>query len=244
MLVAVLGSSCGWFTEPQPSSIQGTPPRQIKLAAGPRMFRVPDSSIVVIEVTAQDSTLHRDWIPSTVVVATSRGFVGEFVMRPFACLEPTSDASTTAFPFNFSWLACDRVGLISATVLTDAEIRDIERALSGTRTLTFAFKTKPGAQYEFAVPVGRASTAQAMRVLRDLRPGAEVYQPMQEPRCRTFDSSPPPPCPPWTLLLGRPFSVGSVSPDILPVEAGGWIEARYLEPSGVARITRIRVDEL
>lgn len=243
VLCTVSAVACAFWTSPgEAGQIVGTAPVQISLRSGPTIARLTDSAILIIEVTALDSALHRTWTPTAITVETSRGHVEEMLLVPFACLVPKVN-SVEPYPLNFKWMACNRVGFNSQAILSDAEIRQLESSLSGRRILTFAFQTRPGAQYQFQVPPGISSTAEALRRLEALRPRDELFHPSSEPACVASDVQPAPPCPPWTLFSRRAFSFGQVAGDSLPVESGGWVEARYTDRGGTLHVSRLTISQ-
>ena len=220
----------------QPSAITGNPPRQVLIKGTPEVRRHPDpdSMVFYVEVVARDSTPHLQWTPATALVETDRGYKEEALLVPYACLRP-SDLGM-GYPFNYEWMTCNRVGINNNSILSPGQIREIEEAVDGTLVAQFNFRSRPGAAYQFRVPVGQAQVAEAIRRVDQLPYTDETYHVPNAPICVLADVVPPPPCPPWLLAKKYHYTTGAASGDTLPVSPNGWIRVTYTLPDGSVRV--------
>jgi hypothetical protein len=232
LCLALIPLSCAPTTDPGWRPLEGTPPRQFVISADPSIRRHPDpdSSYLIIAVTARDSTPHAEWRPSQFRLTTDRGFDSTMLLVPFTCLEPND--SGMPYPFSFGWLACDLVGVQTSRLLSSDDVLYMERTLSGRLVYSRAFTGMPGAVYWFRVPVGVESTAEAVRRASTLDGVTSAFRINQDPECVRSDVVPPPPCPPWTLEAVLPFSYASSPRDSIPVRSGGWVRVSYTDQQG------------
>lgn len=227
-------AACGSPTDPEAAFPEGTP-RQFFIVGEPVIDEAP-GPVLVFKVTTPDSTPHRGWWPTTILVETDRGYSGEIQLAPYVCLD-RSDRSDD-FPFNLDWLACNRMGLNNATVLTKEQIEEVEQTIDGAFNFERRFKTMPGAQYGFYTGIGRPAINEAIRRVGELDfIDGEIYHPHQEPICVILDIFPPPPCPPWLLFRRMSFTFSAIPGESLPVSQGGWVRTTYTQPDGTTRST-------
>ena len=218
--------------------IIGTPPEQLITTSEPEVFvdTTSDGHVYLLfRVTAPDSTFQLAWRPTNISIETDRGYQASVLLHPSACLEPAENGES--FPFDFTWWSCNTVGINTNTVLTSARVAEIEDLVSASAVTTFVFKTMPGAQYLFEVPVGREATAEAVHRLTGLPEVTEAYPVDNDPVCVSSDIVPPPPCDPWWLIALKPFTYGPTPGDSVPVSHAGWVHVVYTQPDGVQRVS-------
>lgn len=221
--------------------IQGTSPVQLRIDQDPQITRHPDldSALLIVSVTGPDSSPHREWRPTAIRVSSDRGYDREFLAVPFACIDPND--SGLPFPFNFTWRSCNHVGVESRILLATHQLQQLENVMSGKLVATFVFRTIPGASYTFEVPPGSLATTEAARRAKLFDFVSTAHRVSRDPLCVRSDIVPPPPCPPWFLLVLVPFSYSSATTDSIPVRSGGWVRATYVDADGTQRMSEYMV---
>jgi hypothetical protein len=230
----------GCDSEPGPQGIPGNAPMQQPLA-GLLMVEhhpFPDSAFLIVTVPVPDSTAHVKWTPAVVTITTSAGYQNDFEVVPFACLKPKAAGS---FPFDFEWLTCNQVAVSTSALLSAGEISELEADVDGRVFWSRARTAEPGADYLLFVPVGEQATAEAARRARLHARVTSAGVPSNDPRCVRSDEIPAPPCPTWVLHVQVPYASGAGSKDTVPVVAGGWVRARYVDDHGVPHTAEYQV---
>ena len=178
-----------------------------------------------------DSTAHRTWTPTLVSLSSERMAVREYRAVPFACLRPKQSGG--AFPFNFSWISCNRIGVRAARPLRSDELSDLLAATTGVLVNIRAATSGPGAFLLIDVPAGESAVAEAAGRARMFSFVVDATEVSDDPLCVRSDVAPPPACPPWHLALWVPFSYGAANGDTVLVSSGGVVELKYTDASGV-----------
>ncbi len=217
--------------------IEGTEPRQFDPVGAPeiRHHPDPDSLVLIASVTVADSIPHIQWTATRVRLQSDLGLDTLLTAVPFACLQP--EAGSPTFPFNFRWLACNRVG-VELDAASSARVAVLEQAMTGRLMETHPFQARGGALLVFEVPIGRDATAEAVRRARGFDYVRDAYRISLDPECVRSDVVPRPPCPPWSFVLRIPYAYVGTSPQgqdgglVVPVRPGGWIRLDYRDPDG------------
>lgn len=239
ILFIALHSACSSPAEPDsPPPPEGTV-RQFRIIGDPLIF-IPDGypDQLMFVVNAMDSTPHRNWWPTKIMIETDRGFQKESELAPFACIEPSERGPT--FPLNFKWWSCNRIYIYNHSALTADQIAEINTMIGGRLVYHYEFKNMPGAQYLFAVATGRSAINKALKQLATLSYIDIAHHGENEPRCVLSDELPPPPCPPWYLFDRLPFTFSDTPGSSLPVSPQGWVRATYTQPNGERRSATFR----
>jgi hypothetical protein len=86
----VVTHGCSATGPPGFDPIIGTEPRQFSLAEEPeiRHHPNPDSLVVILSLTVEDSTPHAQWMGTRVRIQSDAGFDTLLTAVPFACLQP------------------------------------------------------------------------------------------------------------------------------------------------------------
>lgn len=233
----VSGCACGLPTDVSNlPPIQGTEPLQLRITHGPEIARHPDpdSALLMVSVTGPDSTPHRKWQPTRIRVSSDRGYDRELLAVPFTCIDLND--SGLPFPYNFTWRSCNHIVVEAPAVLSSQQLDQLAAATTGELVNTHILRTISGASYIFQVPVGRAATIEAARRARLFGFVSSADRLSRDPVCVRSDVLPPPPCPPWFLVVVIPFSYSSMSLDSVPVRSGGWVKATYRDTEGMERV--------
>jgi len=237
--IALLANLAACATGPSDGGtgpITGSAPRQVMLRSDPSIERHPnpDSTLLVAVVGVFDSTLHRAWQPSQILVESDRGAHRVDLIAPTYCLLP--EGGGLPFPRDFTWWSCYGTGINTDRLLTPSRVREIETLIGGRLSEFLAFQTMPGGFYGFSGVIGEAATAEAQRRLSTLSEVTAAYRIEQTPFCILSDVVPPPPCPPWELALRIPFSFGPTpGGDTVAVSPTGWVRVTYTQLNGVSR---------
>lgn len=242
ILLALVLAACHSATGPNTAPIRASEPMQFMLAAPPDVYMLPDSSRVVFKAIAPDSTPHVLWRPTDLFVETEDGFQRVLRLNPFDCVKVINPASK--FPYSMDWETCDRIVFDVVQVLDSTQLRSVEQMVDGTTVWHWYFSSWPGAEYVLRVPLGYASTTEAMRRVgawldqtfgpgrfldsaRTLPEGVGHYP--SYPWCYLSDEVPPPPCPRWYLANSLPLGGDSGGFELVP---GEWIRVIYHQPDG------------
>ncbi|HET8865718.1 MAG TPA: hypothetical protein VFM80_08455 [Gracilimonas sp.] len=144
---------------------EGTP-TQFCIEEAPQIDLVhdPESPYIVVQepalrfqVTYQDSTPHLNWLPTSLLVETDQGFSEEIMLIPFACIIPIN-GSLEEFPFDVEWWSCNEININNGEVLTEEQIKEIEKVANARLSVEYLFKSMKGGQYIFDLnQVGRAA---------------------------------------------------------------------------------------
>lgn len=237
ILLILFSSGCGILSGNKDESSEGEI-TQFYLSENPKINLIRasnspysiDSLALEFYVTARDSTPHLKWLPTEVLVETSRGYEENLVLPPHACLE-TKD-NTDEYPYSYNWLACAKIGINSDVVLTLDQIDIVESKTKGRLNYVREYKQREGAQYYFDISTGRTAIQNAINEIKGLDfIEGEIYHPFESPRCVLSDIAPRPPCPPWWLNKWFEVSFEQNYGDAIPVSEDGWVKVTYTEPN-------------
>jgi len=228
--------------------------RQFQIVSGPSIARVtppyqnaatpPDTAGLRFQVQVADSTAAvHGWV-SSILVETDRGYRARIPLVPPSCLvrRAAAGSETIAFPMNFEWRECERIGVRTSVLLDASRVQTMLAALGGNARVvtTYALQTMPGAYYFVRVTPALDAADRARPKLQSFPEVSSVDALDALPACVYRDVEPRPPCPPWTLEGHRFYSFGAAGGDTIPVSHGGWVRATYTQADGTMRTAEYR----